>query len=87
MNAMFIDPDLRECFLLNAADIWRRRNALLAGAADETLPYGARNVLAAQANEMRRALRIVRGMYHDAQSIERRRSEDYLRTCWAEARS
>ena len=78
------DPEYRETFLYEIADLRRRRDNLRATADDEAFSYGTRHIARVQAAEVRRAILIVRRIYRNLDDIERRRSEDYLRACYAE---
>ena len=85
MNRTFHDPDAREAILYEIADLRKRRAKFRRVAAVTANDSWAASLKAtAQANETDHALRVVWRIYENLAAIERRRSEDYLRTCWAE---
>lgn len=78
------DPEYREAFLYEIAELRRRRDGLRATADNEIFSFGARHIARVQASEVTRAITIVRRIYRNLDDIERRRSEVYLRACYAE---
>ena len=80
------DPDRREAFLYEIVDLRRRRDHLRRTAENEAVSYSVRHIARVQASEVTRAIQVVRRIQQNLDDIERRRSENYLRACYAEAR-